>query len=62
MNHRLLILNLNEGTNSLITSESGQERWFVMKNSQWLVLRNGGAYLLHRWYIDSIYSKNVLGL
>ena len=69
MNLRVTDSTLNEGTNSLVTSKSGWERWFIMcchtmsliKNLQWLVLRNGGTFSS---IIDILilYSKNILGL
>ena len=55
------ISTLDEGTNSLVMSESELEGRFVMcryktstLNSQWLVLilRIGGTDFLHHWCID----------
>ena len=59
---------LNEGTNSLVMSESMCKGWFVNKYHKtcngWYLRRNNEASLLHCWYINSTYihSKNVLGL
>ena len=48
---------LNEDTNSVINEQKGvgqMVRYALSQNERWLILRNGGAYLLHCWCIDSI--------
>ena len=34
----------------------------ALAHLQWLVLRNGGAYFLYHWYIDSMYVLVVASI